>query len=186
MSHGKDASSPDSSSSSNYQRKGPTKDEIAGRKHKSSSMFNDAVRSGQNQKHSDPPELITERHQTAEESGGSVAALDQGMIPGTGVNPTHPSREGSPQGQPRKPVVAPSLRVSKALVEESERSYSAGRGEIQTIAVCNEPREPVVAPSLRVTEAQEQQQANQSFPTDSKERETQTDAETGRKELKRW
>ena len=78
--------------------KGLPKTKLLGRNRKSSNMFDDAVRSGQDQKHSDPPELITERHQPTEGSGGSVAAPDQGMIPGTGVNPTHPSREGSPQG----------------------------------------------------------------------------------------
>ena len=62
-------------------------------------------------------------------------------------------------------MVPPALRVTEAPVKESERSYSAGRGGIQTIAVCNEPRKPVVSPALRVTEAQEQQQTNQMFPT---------------------
>ena len=81
--------------------------------------------------------------------------------------------------------MAPSLRVSEAPVEESARSYSAGRGEIQTLEVCNEPRTPVVASSLRVPEAQEQQQTMPVFPTDSKEREKQKDAENKEKGIEK-
>ena len=42
-------------------------------------------------------------------------------------------------------------------------------------------REPVAAPPLREPEATQQQQVNQSFPTDSKEREKQHDAENKEK-----
>ena len=134
--------------------------------------------------HPDPPELITERHLPREGSGGSTAAPGRGVIPGTGVRHTHPPREGSPQ-KPTEGVAAPPLRQPEAIVEESKTSYLAGRGEIQTDTVCSEPTEgsggSAVAPDL----GSPQQQANQSFPIDSKESEKQTDAETKKGELKR-
>ena len=122
------ASSPDHSSGSkdNTHKERFSKDVGTGQEQQSSGLSCDAT-SGQDHKHPDPTELA--RHQPKGESGGFVAALDQGEIPGTGITPTHPSREGSSQGQPREPVAAPSLRVTEALVKESTRSYSAGRGD---------------------------------------------------------
>ena len=94
------------------------------------------------------------------------------------ISPAHPSREGSLQCMQREPVAAPLLREPDAPVGESERSYSAGRGGIQVEP--SVPREPVAAPPLREPEAPHQQ-ANHNFPTDSKGREKQKDAENKEK-----
>ena len=90
-------------------------------------LSRDASNLGQDQKHPDPTES-TERHQPSDGSGGSAAAPALGLVPETGIRHTHPSREGSPQGQLREAVAAPLLRRPEAPVEESERSYSARRG----------------------------------------------------------
>ena len=71
---------------------------------------------GRDQQHPSSTEQ-TERHLAAEGSGGSAAAPDQGAIPGTGITPTHPSREGSPR-KPTEGVAAPPLRPTRAQEQQ--------------------------------------------------------------------
>ena len=104
------ASSPDHSSGSkdNTHKEGSDKGVGTGQEQQSSGLSCDAT-SGQDHKHPDPTEMA--RHQPTEESGGSVAALEEGRPSSTARAPTRtlyattayepygPTPTGRPKGE---------------------------------------------------------------------------------------
>ena len=116
-----------------------------GREQQLSGLPQSTMDLGQEQKPPGPPEITTQKHPTKGSGRGYASAATSGLVPGTGINPTHPSREASPQGMQRGAAEVTPLRQPDALVGDSERPYSAGRGKGRRLRLCANPIHRLVA-----------------------------------------